>query len=40
MATGPTARAMSVPPASMTISDQPAGPAPEAEDADDEGADG
>ncbi|CAM5276484.1 hypothetical protein SALBM135S_09631 [Streptomyces alboniger] len=37
MATGPTARAMSVPPASMTISDQPAGPAPEAEDADDEG---
>lgn len=40
MATGLTARAMAVPPASVTISDQPAGPAPEAQDADDEGADG
>jgi len=40
MATGPVATAMGVPPASVTTSDQPAVPAPEAQDADDEGADG
>ena len=38
--TGQLAMDMAVPPASVTISDQPAVPAPEAQDTDDQGADG